>query len=118
MPGWGGGDFVWPAGRLGELTLFAGADFGETVAEELRESGFDFGSDESDVVEVLDVDAVFEAVAGKFHADQVSDGGDEDAFLGFHGWGFGNGLDVVGAELLVQKHKMHSRPCRGMLSFH
>ena len=69
-------EFLDCAGRI----LVRGADFGETLPEQIRQLRFDLGRDEADAVEILDVDFVLEAEAGEFHADQVGDGGDQGAF--------------------------------------
>ena len=66
-------------------TLLGRADFRETLAQGFGEALFNFRRDETDPVEVLDMDFVFQPEAGELHADQIGDGGDEDTFLGAYG---------------------------------
>jgi hypothetical protein len=70
---------------LSKPALLAGSRLGKAVAQEFRQLLFDLRRDEADAVEVLNVYAILETVAGELHADEIGDGGEQDAFAGLAG---------------------------------
>lgn len=49
--------------------------------QDVWELALDLWSNEANAVEILKVDSIFEPIAGKFHANEIYDWGQENAFL-------------------------------------
>lgn len=58
--------------------LFLRANFGEARPQRRRQRLLDLRRDESDSIQILDVDLVFQAETGELHVDQVGDGRDQE----------------------------------------
>lgn len=95
----------WGLG-VGWVSLFGAADFFETETKGFGELGFKLRSDEAGVVHVLYMDAVFEAIAGKLHAEEMSDRGDPGGVEAPRG-DFGCGLGVVRTKLLCAEDEVN-----------
>ena len=64
-----GGD--WRGWRVRRRCLAAGANSGQSLAEERRETGFDLRRDQAGFVQILKMCSVAEAKVHEFHANQV-----------------------------------------------
>ncbi|MEJ7607681.1 MAG: hypothetical protein WKF37_15760 [Bryobacteraceae bacterium] len=93
-----------------ERAILDGANLRKAGSEHLGQLCLDFRADQSNPVEVLDVHAIFKAVAGKLHAHQVRYVSQKDTFTGCGGGRGRDGLDIFRAHFLVQKYEMDGTP--------
>jgi len=103
---------------VGSQTLFSRADFRETLAQRLGQTGLYFGSNQAHTVEILDVDLVFEPETSELHVNQVGDRGDQDAFFGAQGFGGRNGLKIIRADLFADEEQMYRSPGSRLVHIH
>src|SRR6185312_5699120 len=97
------------------VSLFAGSSFRKAGLKQIWQRCLNVRANQSNRIQVLNMHAILEAVAGELHANEVGDRSQQDALTGLYRRGGRNCFRVLRADFFIQENEVDCRTRLGLI---